>query len=297
MRSAVVPRSTRSPTSIHGAGVGLRLPHLIEVATALPSVPWLEVHPENFLANPHARELLLRISAHYPISLHSVGISVGSADGIDGTHLSRIMDLVSDIEPMLVSGHLAWSTFGGRYLNDLLPLPYDEESLAIVEAHVHQVQDSIGQPFIVENPASYLGYGASTLSEIQFLRELTRRTGCHLLCDVSNIVVSASNLGFDPYAYINEFPAETVAEFHLGGFTREAEDSEFEVLIDTHDSPIADEAWQLYAHALRRIGSKPTLIEWDNSLPDLATLIEEAAHASAIAERIAAEAATHAAVS
>lgn len=290
MRSAVAPRSTTSPSSIHGAGVGLRLPHLTEVATAFPSVPWLEVHPENFLANPHARELLLSISSHYPISLHSVGISVGSADGIDGAHLGRIVDLVTDIEPMFVSGHLAWSTFGGRYLNDLLPLPYDEESLEIVEDHVHQVQDAIARPFIVENPASYLGYGASTFSEIQFLRELSKRTGCHLLCDVSNIVVSASNLGFDPYAYINEFPVETVREFHLGGFTREAEESGSDVLIDTHDSPIADEAWDLYSHALRRFGPRPTLIEWDSSIPELATLLKEAAHASAIADRIATEA-------
>jgi uncharacterized protein (UPF0276 family) len=297
MRSAVAPRSTRSPISIQGAGVGLRLPHLIEVATALPSVSWLEAHPENFLANPHARELLLTISSRYPISLHSVGISVGSADGIDSAHLRRIVDLVAEIEPAFVSGHLAWSTFGGRYLNDLLPLPYDEEALEIVERHVNQVQDAIRQPFIVENPASYLAFGASTLSEIQFLGELTRRTGCQLLCDVSNIVVSASNLGYDPYTYIDEFPAEAVMELHLGGFTREAEDSDSEVLIDTHDSPIADEAWQLYAHALRRFGPKPTLIEWDSSLPGLATLIEEAAHASIIAGRVATESAIHAAVS
>jgi uncharacterized protein (UPF0276 family) len=297
MRSAVAPRSTRSPISLHGVGVGLRLPHLSEVATAFPSVSWLEAHPENFLANPHARELLGTISSRYPISLHSVGISVGSADGIDGAHLQRIVDLVEELEPVFVSGHLAWSMFGGRYLNDLLPLPYDEEALKIVENHVLQVQDAIGQPFIVENPASYLAFGASTLSEIQFLGELTRRTGCQLLCDVSNIVVSASNLGFNPYTYIDEFPAEAVAELHLGGFTREAEGSASEVLIDTHDSPIADEAWQLYSHALRRFGPKPTLIEWDNSLPDLATLIEEAAHASVIADRVVAESHTHAAVS
>lgn len=297
MRSAVAPRSTRSPTSIQGAGVGLRLPHLTEVATAFPPVTWLEVHPENFLANPHARELLLNISEHYPISFHSVGISVGSADGIDTHHLRRIVDLMMDVGPVFVSGHLAWSMFGGRYLNDLLPLPYDEESLSIVASHIQEVQDAIGQPFIVENPASYLSYGASRLSEIQFLRELANLTECRLLCDVSNIVVSASNLEFDPYAYIDEFPAAAVEEIHLGGFTREPEGSNSEVLIDTHDSPIADEAWRLYAHALRRFGPKPTLIEWDNSLPELPTLLEEAEHASAIAEQATAESEPYAAVS
>jgi hypothetical protein len=286
MRHAVVPRSERSPTSIHGVGIGLRLPHLAEVATALPSIPWLEVHPENFLANPHARELLQTVSEHYPISLHTVGISIGSADGIDKNHLRRIQDLIVDIDPVLVSGHLAWSTFGGNYLNDLLPIPYDEESLSLVASRVHEVQDAIGCPYLVENPANYVGYGTSTLAEIEFLRELVARTDCRLLCDVSNVIVSGSNMGFDPFRYIDEFPMDAVQELHLGGFTREVDESLSELLIDTHDAPISSEAWGLYAYALRRFGPRPTLIEWDNSLPALSVLLREADRASDISEQI-----------
>lgn len=289
MHQAVAPQPIESPQSLQGAGVGLRLAHLTEVATASPSIAWLEVHPENFLANPHARELLVSVSQHYPVSLHSVGISVGSADEIDMNHLMRVRDLVDDVGPVLVSGHLAWSAFGGNYLNDLLPIPYDEEALAVVATHVHIVQDVLSRPFIVENPASYAGFGTSTLTEIQFLREVADRTGCNLLCDVSNVVVSASNMNFDAFAYIDEFPADETVELHLGGFTRERDGPHSEVLIDTHDAPIAADAWDLYAYALRRFGPKPTLIEWDNALPDFATLCAEAGRASAIADRIAAE--------
>lgn len=287
MRHAIAPRSERPPlTSSQNIGVGLRLPHLAEVATALPPISWLEIHPENFLANPHARELLLAVSEHYPISLHTVGISIGSADGIDRNHLKRIQTLIVDIDPVLVSGHLAWSTFGGNYLNDLLPIPYDEESLSLVASHVHEVQDAIGRPYLVENPASYAEYGTSTLAEIQFLRELVKRTGCRLLCDVSNVVVSSSNMEFDPFVYIDEFPADAVDELHLGGFTREANGAHSEVLIDTHDGPISAEAWSLYAHALRRFGPKRTLIEWDNSLPELSVLLREADRATRIGHQV-----------
>jgi uncharacterized protein (UPF0276 family) len=266
------------------AGVGLRLPHLAEIAAARPRAAWLEIHPENFLANPHAMELLEEIAEEYPLAVHSVGVSVGSAAGIDRVHLKRVAALVDRLDPFHVSGHLAWSTHAGEYLNDLLPLPYDEETLSLVCRHVEEVQQTLGRPYLVENPASYLGFGYSTMSEVEFLAELTEKTGCLLLCDVSNVHLSAQNLGYDARRYIDDFPADAVAELHLGGFEAEKEDSGAEVLIDTHAAPIAESAWDLYAYALRRFGSRPTLIEWDSALPPFATLLGEARRADAIAE-------------
>ena len=272
-----------SPAPRVGTGIGLRLPHLHEVATRAPTVEWLEVHPENFLSTPHAAELLREIASHRRIALHTVGLSVGSADGIDRAHLERLRRFAAELDPLLISGHLAWSTHGGVYLNDLLPLPYDEESLRVVAAHVHEVQDAFGRRYVVENPASYVGFGGSTIAEVEFLAELATSTGCGLLCDVSNVYVSAANLGLDARAYLDAFPADAVAEIHLGGFTAET-DSAGEVLIDTHAAPIAAAVWDLYVHALRRFGPRPTLVEWDNDLPGLNRLVAEAA----LADRVAA---------
>jgi hypothetical protein len=269
----------------NAAGVGLRLPHLAEVVATRPPVSWLEIHPENFLANPHATELLLDLARDYPISVHTVGVSVGSAGGIDRVHLARVRSLVEALDPMLVSGHLAWSTHDGEYLNDLLPLPYDEDSLRLIAAHVAEVQDALGRPYLVENPSSYVGFGSSTMNEVEFLSELARRTGCKLLCDVSNIYLSAHNMGFDRYAYIDALPPDAIAELHLGGFTAEDDDANpgTDVLIDTHAARIAEPVWEFYADALRRFGAKPTMIEWDNDIPPLATLMAEAEHADAVA--------------
>lgn len=265
------------------AGVGLRLQHLAEVAANRPKAAWFEVHPENFLANPHARELLEEIAEHYPISVHSVGVSVGSVGGVDRAHLVRVRELIDRLDPIMVSGHLAWSTHEGDYLNDLLPLPYTAESVALLADHINQVQDAIGRPYHLENPSSYLGFADSTMTEVTFLAQLVERTGCRLLCDVSNVHVSAQNLGYDAYRYIDEFPGEAVGEMHLGGFVAEAEADAGTVLIDTHSRPIDENAWDLYAHAVRRFGPKPTLIEWDNELPAFATLAAEATRADQVA--------------
>jgi uncharacterized protein (UPF0276 family) len=265
------------------AGVGLRLPHLAEVAAGAPSAAWLEAHPENFLANPHARELLLRVRHHHPIALHTVGVSVGTATGLDRSHLARLRALVDELDPFLVSGHLAWSTYGGIYLNDLLPIPYDDDALGVVAANVHEVQDALRRCYVVENPASYVGFSTSTRAETDFLTELASRTGCKLLCDVSNAYLSAANLGYDAYEYINGLPADAVAELHLGGFSREADDAGAPVLIDTHAAAIDEPVWELYAHALRRFGQQPTLIEWDNALPTFAQLVSEAERADFVA--------------
>jgi uncharacterized protein len=270
-----------------GAGVGLRLPHVAEVVATHPCVPWLEIHPENFLANPHATELLLEVSRDYPISVHTVGVSVGSVAGIDHVHLRRVRALIDMVDPVLVSGHIAWSTHDGEYLNDLLPLPYDEETLRLVAAHLDEVQESLGQPYLLENPSSYLGFGTSTMSELEFLGGLVRRTGCQLLCDVSNVYLSAHNMGYDAYAYIDGLPVEAIGELHLGGFTAEQDEAKpgAEILIDTHAARVAEPVWDLYAHAISRFGAKPTLIEWDNDIPTFATLLAEAKHADEVASR------------
>lgn len=275
---------TRHPPAL-AAGVGLRLQHLATVLHDRPKAAWFEVHPENFIANPHAAELLQEIASLYPVSVHSVGISVGSASGLDRAHLARTRSLIARLDPILVSGHLAWSTHEGEYLNDLLPLPYTRESLAIACDHIDEVQDALGRAYHLENPSNYLGFAQSTMTETQFLGEIVVRTGCRLLCDVSNIHVSAHNLGFDARRYIDELPGAAIGEFHLGGFELEAEDGGTDVIIDTHARPIDDQAWTLYAHAVARFGARPTLIEWDSALPAFDVLLAEAAMADAVADK------------
>lgn len=266
------------------AGVGLRLPHLAEVVATRPDVGWLEIHPENFLANPHATELLADLAAGYPVSVHTVGISIGSVDGIDRTHLRRLRAFLDIIRPVMVSGHLAWSSNQGAYLNDLLPMPYDEDALRVVVAHLNEVQDGLGRPYIIENPSSYVAFSASTMTELEFLNELVHRTGCQLLCDVSNVHLSAHNMGYDAYRFIDGLPVDAIRELHLGGFTPEDDEANpgAILLVDTHASTIADPVWDLYAHALRRFGAAPTIIEWDNDIPPLVTLVGEAHRADAV---------------
>ncbi len=220
-----------------------------------------------------------------------MGVSVGSATGIDRAHLKRVCSLVDRIDPFLVSGHLAWSTHAGAYLNDLLPLPYNDESLDVLAAHIGEVQDALGRRFLIENPSSYVGFTHSTMSEVAFLNELVARTGCGLLCDVSNIYLSAHNMGFDPECYIADLPIDAIAELHLGGFRVEEDDAGpgRTVLIDTHDTAVSNSAWALYAHALRRFGPIPTLIERDNDIPALSSLIAEARRADTITAAVATE--------
>lgn len=277
-----MPSMHRAPNT---AGIGLRLPHIEEAVATRPPVAWLEIHPENFVANPHATELLSDLARAYPISVHTVGLSVGSATGIDRPHLARVRALIDRIDPVLVSGHLAWSTHGSEYLNDLLPLPYTVETLRLVADQLAEVQDGLGHSFLLENPSSYVGFVGSTMTEVQFLNELVDRADCRLLCDVSNVYVSAHNMGYDAGAYLDGLPSDAIEELHLGGFTREADEATpgAEILIDTHATLVADAAWRLYAHAIGRFGRRPTLIEWDNEIPALAALMEEARRADAIA--------------
>jgi uncharacterized protein (UPF0276 family) len=284
---------TTTSRPLDRTGIGLRLPHIAEVVATRPDVGWLEIHPENFLANPHATELLTELARHYPISVHTVGISIGSASGIDQDHLKRIRALVERIDPVLVSGHLAWSTHGEEYLNDLLPIPFNEETLQLVARHLAEVQDVLGRPYMVENPSSYVGFANSTMSEAEFLTRLADQTGCRILCDVSNVYLSAHNMGYDAHEYIDSLPAGSIDEMHLGGFTPEEDEANpgGELWVDTHASRLTDPAWQLYDYAIRRFGTKPTLIEWDAEIPPLETLVSEASRADQIARGVACAAA------
>jgi uncharacterized protein (UPF0276 family) len=245
-----------------------------------PAVPWLEVHPENYLGGGPAVRALQEIRRDYPVSFHAVGLSVGSADGVDRRHLGRIRSLVDRIEPALVSEHLAWSQVEGAYLNHLLPLPYTEESLAAVCRNVDEVQTVLGRRILVENPSGYLRFAASTIPEAEFLAALARQTGCGLLCDVNNVYVTARNLRLDPVAYLAALPPAAVGEIHLAGHSVNDADGRT-LLIDDHGSPVAPEVWALYEHALRQFGAVPTLVEWDTDVPPLEVLLAEAGRADA----------------
>jgi uncharacterized protein (UPF0276 family) len=262
-------------------GIGLRSPHLAEIAATRPELGFLEVHAENYMAETAALDRLLELRRDYPVSLHGVALSLGSAEELDRAHLGRFKALIGRIEPVLVSEHLAWSAIAGAYLNDLLPLPYNEESLDIFCSHVEEAQEAIGRRLLIENPSSYLRYRHSCIPEAEFLTEVARRTGCGILCDVNNIYVSARNFGFNPVAYLDALPVEATGEIHLAGH-HTAED--VDILIDDHGSRVAQPVWELYAAALRRLGPVPTLIEWDTDLPALEMLLDEARHAQELAD-------------
>ena len=263
------------------AGIGLRLPHVTEIAAARPHLGFIEVHAENYIAETAALDRLLELRRDYPVSVHGVALSLGSVGELDRVHLGRFKALIERVEPMLVSEHLAWSAIGGVYLNDLLPLPYNEESLDIFCSHVEEAQEAIGRRLLIENPSSYLRYRHSCIPEAEFLTEVARRTGCGILCDVNNIYVSARNFGFNPVAYLDALPVEATGEIHLAGH-HTAED--VDILIDDHGSRVAQPVWELYAAALRRLGPVPTLIEWDTDLPALEMLLDEARHAQELAD-------------
>lgn len=256
-------------------GIGLRDPHAAELVATRPAVGWLEIHAENYAAEGPLLDRLLDLRHDYPVGVHAVGLSLGSAEGVSEDHLARLAGLVRRVEPALVSDHLSWSVCDGAYLNDLLPLPYTEEALAVVARNVAVVQEALGRPILVENPSRYLRYRHSTLSEPEFLAELARRTGCGVLCDVNNIHVTCMNLGEDPQAYIRALPRDVVGEIHLAGHSRCVRAGRA-ILIDDHGSPVSEDVWALYRLALRRFGLVPTLVEWDKNLPPLAALLAEA---------------------
>ncbi len=272
------PRTARHERHPSSVGLGLRSAHIGEILARRPDIDWLEVHPENYMHHAAALASLTAVRAHYPLSLHGVALSLGSAGPIDKDHLLRLKSLVDRLDPFLVSEHLAWTATEGAHLNDLLPLPYTEETLGIVSAHIHQTQEALGRTILVENPARYLRFRHATMDEPEFLAEMVQRTGCGLLCDVSNIHVSAGNIDIDPIAYLDALPAASVGEIHLAGHTvRRVGDRT--ILIDDHASRVPDDVWALFADGAKRLGAPPTLIEWDADLPPLDVLLEEASKA------------------
>jgi uncharacterized protein (UPF0276 family) len=265
------------------AGVGLKSAHYRDVLDTFPNMGWFEVHPENYMgAGGWPHHVLERVRARYPLSMHGVGLSIGGADRLDKRHLRRLKDLVDRYEPGLVSEHLAWSTHEGNFLNDLLPLPYNDTTLACVAEHVDELQTALARPVLIENPSTYVAFAATEMSEIDFLSELSRRTGCGLLLDCNNVYVSATNHRFDAAAYIDAFPLEHVGEIHLAGYAEVTDDDGSALLIDAHDRAVRDAVWSLYARLIGRAGAVPTLIEWDNDLPTWSGLQAEAMKAERI---------------
>jgi uncharacterized protein (UPF0276 family) len=264
-----------------GCGIGLRSPHVAEILETRPPIPWLEVHAENYMGGGLAPRHLERLRAEYPISVHGVGLSLGSAEGIDKRHLERLAQLVQRVNPVLVSEHLSWSVSGGVYLNHLLPLPYTEEALDTVADHVGRVQARLGRQLLVENPSNYLRFRPTGIDEPQFLNELAARTGCGILCDVNNVYVTCANLAGDADAWIDALEPSIVGEIHLAGHAINDADGR-PILIDDHGSSVSAEVWTLYARALTRFRRVPSLVEWDTDVPALDVLTGEAKKAERV---------------
>ncbi|MDR7273213.1 uncharacterized protein (UPF0276 family) [Pelomonas saccharophila] len=254
--------------------MGLRFQHQQAVLDDKPPVAWLEVHAENYMGHSAATQVLEALRADYPISLHGVGLSLGSVGPIDKQHLKRLKALVQRIQPCLVSEHLSWNRIGEYHLPDLLPLPMTDEALAVVCANVERVQHELGRRIIVENPSSYFGYTNSTMSEPEFMSAMVRRTSCGILCDINNIYLSAQNHGWSANEYLAGLPANAVQEYHLAGHAA-AQTGRATWLVDDHGSPVPAQVWALFREALRTIGPRPTLIERDNNIPELAELLAE----------------------
>ncbi|RTM07385.1 MAG: DUF692 domain-containing protein [Hyphomicrobiales bacterium] len=265
-----------SPLAIPAsAGIGLRSPHIAEMLTRRPSAGWLEVHAENYMGDGAGVEALKRLRQIYPLSVHGVGLSLGSAQGLDRDHLERLRKVCERFQPDLVSEHLAWSVADGAYLNDLLPLRYDEEALAVVARNVETLQDTLKRQVLIENLSAYLAFADSSMNEAEFLAALVAQTGCGLLLDVNNVHVSAHNLQYDAKAFIDALPAEAIGEIHLAGHATNQVGTDT-VLIDDHGSRVPPVVWALYRHAIERLGPRPTLIEWDTDVPVLDVLLGEA---------------------
>ncbi len=272
-------------------GVGLKAQHYDDILTGEPDIGWFEVHPENYMgAGGPPHRYLSAIRERYPLSLHGVGLSIGSDRPLDIDHLDRLKALLERYQPGLFSEHLAWSSHDEVYFNDLLPVPYTPETAARVAEHVTQVQDHVGRRMLLENPSTYVAFKGSTMSEIDFLTEVVSRSGCGLLLDVNNVYVSATNHGYSPESYIDAFPIAHVGEIHLGGHAPDTDDLGAPLLIDAHDRAVVDPVWALYRRTVERTGPVPTLIEWDNDVPDWATLFAEAQAAEAILSATAARA-------
>ncbi|MPW28428.1 DUF692 family protein [Agarivorans sp. B2Z047] len=264
-------------------GLGLRSAYAEQLLNKHQQLDWLEIHAENYF-NPHSYDyhLLKQIAEHSPISVHGVGLSLGSFDALSKTHLEKLKALIDDVNPFIVSEHLSWSSINGRFYNDLLPLPYTEECLQVFIEHVNQAQDFLGRQLLIENPSAYLAYHESHIHEPEFLNRLVETTGCGLLLDINNVYVSGHNLGWDNQEYLETLNLAAVKEIHLAGYTEKQLDNKT-VLIDSHNQKVSEPVWQLYRQFQQYYANSiPTLIEWDSDFPSLEVLIEEVAQAKHI---------------
>jgi uncharacterized protein len=264
-----------------GHGIGLRSKHYARFLAEPPPVGWIEAISENFIGvGGRPLAVLEKARRDFPVVLHGVSLSVGSVDPLDREHLAGLRELADRIEPAYVSDHLCWGTHRGRYLHDLLPLPYTEEALEHVAGRVREVQDALGRQILLENVSSYVAFRGSTMPEWEFVARVSERADCGILLDINNIHVSARNHGFDAREYLAAIPSDRVAQFHLAGHSDRGT-----YLFDTHDAPVADAVWDLYAAAVRRFGRVPALVEWDDHVPELERLVEESRAAAAIEAR------------
>ena len=276
-----------SPELPNLPGVGYKPQHFQDIIENPGSVGWLEIHAENYMGaggRPHAQ--MRHMAERFPISVHGVGLSIGGEGRLDPEHLARLKHLVDWLNPTVFSEHLAWSSHESAFLNDLLPLPYTDDTLTRVCDHIDELQETINRQMMLENPSSYLTFAESTWSEPDFLREVSKRTGCGLLLDVNNVFVSATNLKYDPRDYIAAYPLEKVGEIHLGGHDEDEDDHGAPLLIDSHGKPVVDPVWALLDHTLEIAGPRPILIEWDNDVPDWPELESEAARAAAALAKV-----------
>ncbi len=265
------------------AGVGLKPEHYRSIVETAPDIGFFEVHAENYMgAGGPPHRYLSAIRERYPLSLHGVGLSIGADRPLDQDHLKRVRELIQRYQPGLFSEHLAWSSHDAGFMSDLLPVPYTFEALTRVCEHIDEVQENLQQQMLLENPSTYLAFAESTYSEIDFIAEIVRRTGCGLLLDVNNVHVASTNQEWDPIAYINAYPLAHVQEIHLAGYAKEADDKGRPLLIDTHDRPVDEIVWGLFEHTVKRVGPLPTLIEWDADIPAWTMLKAEAERAEAI---------------
>lgn len=268
-------------------GVGYKPQHLPAILQDAGPVGWLEIHAENYMgAGGRPLAQLRHLAERFPISVHGVGLSIGGEGALDRDHLARLKHLCDGLNPASFSEHLAWSTHDGAFLNDLLPLPYTPETLSRVCDHIDQVQEALGRRMLLENPSTYLAFAETTLSEVDFLAAVARRTGCGLLLDVNNVYISAVNQNYDALGYIDAFPLHLVGEVHLGGHDEDRDDQDNRLLIDSHGTKVVDPVWALYAQVIDRAGPLPTLIEWDNDVPDWPVLVAEADRAARILEPV-----------
>ena len=280
---------------IEPVGIGLRHPYYEEILDTELNLGWLEVHPENYFGQGAHHKFLKAAREKFQLSLHGVGLSLGSSQDVSTDHLSRFKELIEEYKPFNISDHASWSASGNAHLNDLLPLPYTQETLDTLSRNVERTQEFLGRKILIENPSTYVAFEGNEMHEDEFMNRLAFSTGCGILLDINNIYVQAQNHGFDAYSYIDTIKVDYVGEMHLAGHSERETDNGEIILVDTHSKPVKDDVWSLYEHAIKRFGAVPTLIEWDQDFPPLSQLVAEADKARAKIHKVQNQRHAHAA--